>query len=99
MQTQERTLRTRLEFYDFEMFSKKGNTACRKLVTKVFNRIEGNHRVCKEHIINLLKEGVEKISEIHPEVNDTEPGYHISELVTQMCDQVGYKYKISRWDF
>ena len=99
MQTQERTLRTRLEFYDFEMFSKKGNTACRKLVTKVFNRIEGNPRVSEEHILNLLKEGVEKISEIHPEVGDTEPGYHIAELVSQMCDQVGYKYKISRWDF
>ena len=99
MNSQERTLRTKLEFYDFEMFSKKGNTACRKLVTKVFNKIEGPSRLCKQYIINLLKEGVEKIKKDHPEVDDSEPGSHIANLVTQMCDQIGYKYKINRWDF
>lgn len=96
---QERNLRTKLEFYDFEMFSKKGNTACRRMVTKIFNKIEGPYRLCKQAIINRIKEGVEKIEKEHPEVRDSEPSHHIASLVTQMCDQIGYKYQINRWDF
>ena len=99
MQTKERTIKTRLEFYDFEMFSQKGNAACRSLVKKAFSKIEGKTRIDKDSIIKLLKEGVEKIAETHPEVRDSEPGYHIAELVNHMFNQVGYKYQINRWDF
>lgn len=96
---QERTLRTKLEFYDFEMFSKKGNMACRRMVTKIFNKIEGPYRLCEQAIINQIQEGIEKIEKDHPEVRDSEPRHHIATLVTQMCDKIGYKYQINRWDF
>lgn len=88
-----------LEKRDFEMFSKKGNNACRSLVKKVFKKIEGKTRVTEESVTEIISEGCKKIFTTHPEVYDTEPGYHIQYLVNSKLEEIGYSFQVSRYEF
>lgn len=95
----QKTLDEKLQTREFEMFSKAGNNACRTLVRKVFRRIAGPRRLTQDDIIQMITEGCKKIHKSHPEVYDTEPGYHIQELVNEKLQEIGYCYEVSRYDF
>jgi hypothetical protein len=89
-----------LEQYDsFEMFSKSGDRACKTLVKKVFKKIEGKYRITQDDITQMIVEGCKKIYQKHPEVHDTEPGWHIQELVNKKLQEIGYCFVVSRYDF
>ena len=88
-----------LESYDFEMFSKAGNIACRSVVNKAINKINGTKRITQEEITQYCTELIKKVAEKHGEVYDTEPGWHIAELVNKSLSDVGYQFKVSRYDF
>lgn len=89
-----------LENYkSFEMFSKGGNDACKTLVKRVFKKIEGKYRLTQEDVTNIISDGCKKIQKKYPEVYDTEPGWHIKELVNKKLEEVGYNYEVSRYDF
>jgi hypothetical protein len=88
-----------LETYDFEMFSKAGNNACRSLVKKVTNKITGAKRVTQEDITQYCSSLVNKLAEKHGEVYDTEPAHYIAAFVNKSLAEVGYDFKISRYDF
>jgi polyhydroxyalkanoate synthesis regulator phasin len=88
-----------LETYDFEMFSKAGNNACRSAVKKVVKKISGNKRITKEEITQYCSELIKGIANKHGEVNDTEPEWHIADLVNESLEQSGYQFKVSRYDF
>lgn len=89
----------KLEQRGFEMYTKAGDTQCRNLVKKVFRRIESKKRLTKEECLTMISEGMKKISIKHPEVHDTEPGYHIAHLINLKCKEVGYCFELSRYDF
>ena len=95
----EKTLDEKLQTREFEMFSKAGNNACRALVRKVFRRIAGPRRLTQDDVTQMLSEGFKKIEKSHREVYDTEPGYHVQELVNRKLREIGYCYEVSRYDF
>jgi hypothetical protein len=88
-----------LETYDFEMYSKAGNIACRSVVNKAINKINGTKRITQEEITKYCKDLISKVAEKHDEVGDTEPGWHIAEIVNRALSDVGYQFKVSRYDF
>lgn len=83
----------------FEMFSKAGDRACKALVKKVFRRIGGKYRLTEQDVTEMITIECKKIQKKHPEVYDTEPGYHIADLVNQKLKEVGYCFEVSRYDF
>ena len=93
------SLEQRIETHDFEMFSTKGNEACRALVKKVFRRIKGKYRLTKYDIVQFCSAEMKKIKKRHPEVYDTEPAHHIANLISQMCFKMDYTHEIKRWEF
>ncbi len=88
-----------LETYDFEMFSNDGNNACRSVVKKAINKITGTKRITQEEITQYCKDLINKVAEKYGEVEDTEPGWHIAELINKSLTEVGYQFKVSRYDF
>jgi hypothetical protein len=88
-----------LETYDFEMFSKAGNNACRTVVKRTIKKINGTKRITQEEITEYCTNLIKKVAEKHSEVYDTEPGWHIAELINKSLTEVGYQFKLSRYDF
>lgn len=89
-----------LEKYDyFEMFSKAGDKACKNLVKKIFKKIEGKYRITQDDITQMITVECKKVQQKHPEVYDTEPGWHIQELVNKKLQEIGYCFEVSRYDF
>jgi len=82
----------------YEMFSKQGNRMCHNLVCKIEKKVKGKYRVTKEEVIQMIVEGIKKISEKHSEVNDTEPEYHICSRVNGIFNEVGYTFDINRFE-
>ena len=89
---------TMLDKYDFEMFSKAGNSACRSAVKKAIKKITGPKRVTEDEILQYTRDLVSKIADKHGEVEDTEPTWHIAELVNRALSECGYGFKISRYN-
>ena len=85
--------------YDFEMFSKAGNSACRSLALRLMKIIGGKYRVTEEDLIEIIRERTQKIAQTHPEIYDSEPGYHIQELVNKKLEAIGYSFRVSRYEF
>lgn len=88
-----------LQNYNFEMFSAAGNKVCRSLVSKVFKKIEGKQRITLEEVYAHIRKGIEAIDIKHGEVHDTEPRCHIEDLVNNKLAEMGYSFKVSRWEF
>jgi hypothetical protein len=88
-----------LETYDFEMFSKAGNNACRSVVKKAISKITGTKRITQEEITLYCTNLIKKVAEKYGEIYDTEPGWHIADLVNKSLAEVGYEFRVSRYDF
>jgi hypothetical protein len=88
-----------LETYDFEMFSKAGNNACRSVVKKAIKKITGTKRITQEEITKYCTTLINKVADKHSEIKDTEPVWHIAELINKSLSEVGYQFKLSRYDF
>jgi hypothetical protein len=93
------TVDIQLPLYNFEMYTTSGERACRSAVKRIFNKIGGDKRMTEEEVVALCSEEIKKVSVKHPEVNDTEPEGHIAQLVSEKCAEVGYSFRISRYDF
>ena len=89
---------TKQSIPSYEMFTKSGDKMCHSLVVKIEKKVKGKYRVTKEEVIQMISEGMKKISEKHSEVNDTEPEYHICSRVNDACKEVGYDFDVSRFD-
>lgn len=89
---------TKQSIPSYEMFSKAGDRMCHNLVCKIEKKVKGKYRVTKEEVLQMISEGMKKISEKHSEVNDTEPEYNICSKVNTFCKEVGYDFDISRFD-
>jgi hypothetical protein len=100
MSTQTTSVNVRIETYDsFEMFSKEGDAACKNLVKKVFEAIDGGHLTTKDEVTKMIHEECLKIEINHREVYDTEPTYHIQKLVNFKLKEAGYSFEVNRYDF
>jgi len=88
-----------LKDYDFEMFSKAGNNACRSLTMRLFKIIGGRYRITEEDLIEIIRERIQKVAKTHPEIYDSEPGGHIQDLVNKKLHEIGYSFQVSRYDF
>ena len=88
-----------LETFDFEMFTKAGNNACKSVVKKVTNKITGPKRITEDEITTYCKNLIKKVSEKHGEIYDTEPSYYIAQFINKSLDEVGYDFELSRYDF
>jgi hypothetical protein len=84
---------TRLENYDFEMYTKSGNTAIRSQLKKVLHMIETQCKITPDKIDLLIDQMLKKIQVKHPEVNDTEPHWHIRWHVAKCLDDNFYNYQ------
>lgn len=82
----------------YEMFSKAGDKMCHSLVERIEKKVKGKYRVTKEEVLQMISDGIKKISESHDEVNDTEPEYHICSRVNKACKEMGYGFEINRFD-
>ena len=86
------------EIISFEMFTKQGDKMCHSLVKKIEKKILSKRRYTKEEVIEMIVDGMKKISEKHGEVYDTEPEYHICSRIEKICQSVGYNFGISRYE-
>jgi len=82
------------ENYEFEMFSKAGELACRNAVKKIYKKIEGKKRITQYEIEDFVHTLMNKINEKHSEVWDTEPYWHIRSLTNKKLEEVGYCFTI-----
>ena len=82
------------ENYEFEMFSKAGELACRNGVKKIYKKIEGKKRITGYEIEEFVTAVMDKINKKHGEVWDTEPNWHIRNLTNQKLKEVGYCFTI-----
>jgi hypothetical protein len=87
-----------IETYDFEMFTKSGNNACRSVVNKAIKKIMGKSRITEASLLEYCRGLVAKVAEKHGEVRDTEPGWHISQHINRSLVEAGYSFEISRYD-
>jgi hypothetical protein len=83
----------------YDMFTKAGDKMCHALVNKVSKKVKGKHRVTKQELIDMIVDGMKKISYKHGEVYDTEPEYMICHRINEVCNGVGYNFDLSRYDF
>jgi len=83
----------------YEMFSKAGNKRCHTLTLKVCKKIFSDKRMAKAHIIMMLRDGIDKIQESYPEVQDSEPPGHIAFYVNRALEKAGYNFEVERYDF
>jgi hypothetical protein len=67
----------------YEMFTPAGERACDSLVERITKKIQGTKRVTAEEIEDMVEKGMEKIAVKHPEVDDTEPRWHIRNYVNK----------------
>lgn len=82
------------ENYEFEMYSKAGELACRNGVKKIYKKIEGTKRITQPEIEEFVRVVMDKIDVKHGEVWDTEPHWHIRNLTNKKLKEVGYSYTI-----
>jgi hypothetical protein len=87
-----------IETYDFEMFTKSGNNACRSVVNKAIKKIMGKSRITESSLLEYCRGLVAKVAEKHGEVRDTEPGWHMCQHINRSLDEAGYSFEISRYD-
>ena len=80
--------------YEFEMFSKAGELACRNGVKKIYKKIEGKKRITEQEVEVFVKTVMATIDKKHGEVWDTEPHWHIRSLTNQKLKEVGYSFTI-----
>ena len=82
------------ENYEFEMFSKAGELACRNGVKKIYKKIESPKRITQPELEEFVRTVMDKIDVKHGEVWDTEPHWHIRNLTNKKLKEVGYSYTI-----
>lgn len=61
---------------EFEMFSTAGNDACQQLLDNLTRSLDLNDLNATRQ---ALRQGMNAISSLHPEVFDTEPRYHFND--------------------
>jgi hypothetical protein len=83
------------ENYQFEMYSKAGELACRNGIKKIYKKIEGSKRITQYEIECFVVDNVmASINKKHGEVWDTEPYWHIRNLTNKKLIEVGYGFTI-----
>jgi hypothetical protein len=87
-----------IDNYSFEMFSERGNKACRSMMKKIYKKVGGRARVEKEDIFKFIRDEVLVITNEHAEIYDTEPQYHIADLTRKIFDEFGYNNEFDRYD-
>lgn len=96
--TQTKAPQVNLKSYDFEMFTPEGNQAVGEAVARIFKKLELKTRYTKNQVFDLILAETGKVQKKHPEVNDSEPEYHIVKLVREKCQEIGYNYEFERFD-
>jgi Asp-tRNA(Asn)/Glu-tRNA(Gln) amidotransferase C subunit len=71
----------------FEMFTKAGNSACQTQLNKIIKFIKNGKGVTPETINTMYENALEKISIKHPEVNDTEPEWHLKDRIKKALQE------------
>lgn len=87
--------RKRLESYgSFEMYTKRGDNACKTGVKKIFKKIEGKQRLTELEIGQYFSNVIEDIAKKHKEVWDTEPYWHIRNFTNIALKEIGYNFTV-----
>lgn len=81
-----------LDNYNFEMFTKAGENACRSIVRAAWKKLAGRRRVTAQEMYDYLKIRMDKTSGGYPEVYDTEPREKIYRLVAMKAKEFDYDY-------
>lgn len=83
----------------YEMYTRAGDAAVHSATMKVVKKINGKMKVSKDEILDMVKKALEKVSEKHGEVYDTEPEYHVSVRVNEALEKNGYGFQVSRYEW
>jgi hypothetical protein len=76
----------------YEMFSPAGERACQALVDKITKKILSPRRVTAADVLDLIEQGMKKISVQHGEVFDTEPRVQIAHQISKALRAAGYGF-------
>ena len=76
----------------YQMFSDAGNNLCEKLSKGICERIIAGELTI-EVVVSEIKKGMEKIAEMHPEVNDSEPRAQFRYEIQEAFREVGVQVK------
>jgi len=77
---------------NYDMFSAAGNRACAALVNRISKKIKSRTRLTASQVSELVEKGMDKISEKHDEVGDTEPRGMIWSRVSRALREAGYGF-------
>ena len=86
--------RQRLEKMCFEMFTKRGERACKTAVKKLFTKVEGKRKLDEKKMQDFFEKVMASVSVKHPEVWDTEPREHIKDLTNLALEMNGYNFEL-----
>jgi hypothetical protein len=81
----------------YEMYTPAGDRACDALVKRITKKIQGKKRVTAKQIFEMVEKGMEKIGVKHPEVDDTEPRWHIKDYVDKAMVDNDYQKVFERY--
>jgi hypothetical protein len=81
-----------LDKYNFVMYTKAGENACRSIVRAAWKKLGSTTRVTSQEMYEYLTARMDVVKAKHPEVWDTEPRYHIFLLVAKKAKEYEYDF-------
>ncbi len=94
------SLLERIEKSGFQMFTETGNKKVRSITKAAVKKIHSKRRISEEELYDYVGKKVMKASlnEKYGEILDSEPPGSICYWINYALSNVGYKFKLNRWD-
>jgi hypothetical protein len=90
----------RLDKKGFEMFTVEGDNKVRSIIKASVKKVYSKKRISEKELYNYIGKKVMKASlnKKYGEILDSEPPGHICYWVNKALSNVGYNFKLTRWD-
>ena len=91
---------SRLDKVGFEMFTVKGDNKVRSIIKSGIRKVYSKKRITEKELYNYIGNKVMTVSknEKYGEILDSEPPSHISFWINQALSDVGYEFRLTRWE-
>lgn len=90
----------RLNKTGFEMFTVEGDNKVRSITKASVKKVYSKKRITEKELYNYVGKKVMKASlnKKYGEILDSEPPGHICYWINQALSNVGYNFKLTRWN-
>lgn len=92
---------SRIDKSGFEMFTDKGNDKVRSIIKSGIKKVYSKKRITEQELYDYIGKKVMKASnndKKYGEILDSEPPSHICFWINQALSDVGYEFRLTRWE-